>query len=54
MKRTAQAVIPMAMILGAEAIQVETGAKTEVVSTSEAVSASQLNSQIQSTVGEAL
>ena len=45
MKKTAA--VSMAMLLGAEAIQVETGAKSKIVSTSEAVSAAQTNSQIQ-------
>lgn len=50
MKKTAKAVLPLAMMLGAEAIQVETGAKSHIVSTSEALSATQINSQIQSAV----
>jgi len=48
MKKTAQTVVPLAMLLA-------TGeaAKIETVSTSEAISASQINSQIQTTVHEA-
>jgi hypothetical protein len=48
MKKTAQTVVPLAMLLA-------TGeaAKIETVSTSEAISASQINSQIQTNVHEA-